>query len=810
MPAFGSQSRLWPVVTFVVTLFALCLLIALIAISVKKNPESIRTCGQSTGKDEGVVIEDVEPNKPGLFHDITTKELKSLRSYLESDPTINAIKLPDDGPLGPEALVRCYVSAVDLYLPVKAEAIAHLEEGHPPPPREALVVLFRGDKSPAVVEERVCGPLPDVASCRLVESSKRRNPVEFALRPFNMMEFGALIEVLLRGEVERRLGFLLRDSFGMSYANCEENPCLDFFTSPVSSGLLGDTQQRRLWVWAHYPVEFYILHPVDFALLAVMDKADPRTYSVDKVWYAGKLYNTVDELVSGYNSSSIPKVKLQMPKNGPDLFSSIHRRGEEEPLQSKRPPKLVEPDGKRYSLSNRQVNYLGWQFNFRMSSLSGPQLFDVRFKGDRIAYEISLQELVVVYSAHNAMHQVTDVADSAGYIGTMAKSLVPGADCPESSTFISNTLAGQLVKGPVHFPNVWCLFEHTSSLPLRRHLGYRFVHGSFYGGMMDSHLTLRTILTIGNYDYVLDFSFHQNGLMDVQVASTGYLMVSPYNAEDSPYGFRIQDHIIGNLHHHLFHFKVDMDVGSSTNNRYSTLEIHKDKTLLSTDRSITYYQTKINQSLKSKERDALYKFNFEKPAYHIVHNENNKTRFGEIKGYRLQLGGMSKQLLPENKNNERTFPWSRYQLVVTKYKEDERTSSSPYAMFDSKDPVVDFSRFTDDNDDIVDTDLVFWLSMGLHHIPRSEDLPLTSTTGTKISFSLMPFNYFPECPSMSSADAIRLDLHNDKKPNEGVRIQRYNGNEKDTCVIPAAGAYDKEIEDNPDSALESSKFLGLL
>ncbi|GFS00424.1 amine oxidase [Elysia marginata] len=325
-----------------------------------------------------------------------------------------------------------------------------------------------------------------------------------------------------------------------------------------------------------------------------------------------------------------------MPKNrnGPDAFSSIHRRGPDMQHQAQRPPALVEPDGKRYSLYNRQVSYLGWQFNLRMSTLSGPQLFDVRFRGDRIAYEISLQELVVIYSAHNPMHQVADVADSASYLGTMAKSLVPGADCPESSTFISNTLAGQLIKGPVRFPNVWCMFEHTSSLPLRRHMAYGFVHGSFYGGMMDSHLTLRTVLTFGNYDYVVDFSFHQNGLMDVQIASTGYLMVSPYSKEDSNYGFRVQDHIIGNLHHHLFHFKVDMDVGGSTENRYSTLDIHKDKTLLTSDRRVTYYQTKIKQSLKSKERNALYKYNFEKPAYHIVHNNNNKTRFDEMRGYR--------------------------------------------------------------------------------------------------------------------------------------------------------------------------------
>lgn len=63
---------------------------------------------------------------------------------------------------------------------------------------------------------------------------------------------------------------------------------------------------------------------------------------------------------------------------------------------------------------------------------------------------------------------------------------------------------------------------------------------------------------------------------------------------------------------------------------------------------------------------------------------------------------MSYQPLPENSGNEATASWSRYQLAATKFKDWERTSSSCYGMFDSLDPVVNFTNFLADNESIVD------------------------------------------------------------------------------------------------------------
>ena len=77
----------------------------------------------------------------------------------------------------------------------------------------------------------------------------------------------------------------------------------------------------------------------------------------------------------------------------------------------------VEPDGKRYTINHRHVSYLHWEFDIRLSALTGPQIYDVRFQGDRIAYELGLSEIAVYYSGDSPVQRVTDFVDSGALIG---------------------------------------------------------------------------------------------------------------------------------------------------------------------------------------------------------------------------------------------------------------------------------------------------------------------------------------------------------------------------------------------------------
>jgi hypothetical protein len=56
-----------------------------------------------------------------------------------------------------------------------------------------------------------------------------------------------------------------------------------------------------------------------------------------------------------------------------------------------------------------------------MATVKGPQLYDIRFKNERIAYELSLQEIAVFYSGHKPTDVLAHYLDGLELIGLLAK-----------------------------------------------------------------------------------------------------------------------------------------------------------------------------------------------------------------------------------------------------------------------------------------------------------------------------------------------------------------------------------------------------
>ena len=460
-----------------------------------------------------------------------------------------------------------------------------------------------------------------------------------------------------------------------------------------------------------------------------------------------------------------------MQKRGKPLFPH--------PLRG---PTLTEPSGRRFAVKGRKISYMQWQFNVRIRSSAGPALFDVRYNGTRIAYEIGVHEGASQYSGFSPMqtHQFIDSTFGLGYSNW---ELVPGIDCPETAVFLDS----------VHFvgahasmqrKNSICIFENNLQIPLRRH---REVDGAgfssrpkFFEGLTDQALVVRVISTPYNYDYIFDFVFHQSGTIKVSTTASGYVQATHYVKEEYKYGFLHFPETTGTIHDHYILYKVDLDI-AGTKNSYQTLDV--------VTKNLTNYQWEpgtyrmmktIERNTKSTEKEAVLHYNFDQPKYLIVHNENAKNRYGNPRGYRVQPLLMVKQKFPDNYFPTKGSPWTKYQLAITKQRDNERFGSSIYNQYSLSDPVFDFDSFIRNNENITNQDLVAWLTVGGLHIPNTEDIPTTVTAGNSYSFYLKPYGYFDEDPTMGAREAVHIS----KKKDGTYQTETFGIPEHSSCPIP--------------------------
>ncbi|ESP03629.1 hypothetical protein LOTGIDRAFT_137098, partial [Lottia gigantea] len=704
--------------------------------------------------------------KIGPFTEITREETKLIINFLKSN---KSLKITDPQRAGVSSNV---IHSIELKLAPKKKVLEHLDNKGDLPPRVATVSLFRADVIPPIVEEYEVGPLPGIEYARVVNTTARKTKIPFHVRPFSMAEFRPIYQRVLP-LVSKKARKLLNESYGAVYGNCGKK-CLKFSMTPISSAFLAKGE-RKAWFWFAYDLEFYTLHPLDFQFLVDMSDIHPGKWKVQNVWYASKLYPSLDDLLEKYEKNQTNKTRVSYPQEDiKDIPTSLHLRGEESfPRLDQEAPRQYEPNGPRYTVRGNQVQYMKWQFTYRLSPTVGIQLFDVRHAGERIVYELSMQEIAVLYTAHNPASSMLYFADSAGLFGTRTRGLVPGIDCPSYANYQDIEIYAANNGGQRRLRNAVCIFEQNNLMPLRRHRAYGKID-SFFGGLLDNTLVLRIVISVINYDYVYDFVFHNNGAIEVKVASTGYLASGFYTPAEEPYGTRIRKNVVAHLHHHLFHFKADIDV-KGTSNRFSTWSIKtENKTDEWSSRPNNWHsQTKIKKSLKQTESSAAYRYNFNHPKYLLFSNANKTDNLGNVKSYRLKISGMSKMKLPVNQGFEPSVSWSRYQMAVTKQKDEEYTSSSVYAMWDATDPVVNFQKYLDDDENIVDEDLVSWITLGTYHIPQTEHMPNTPTVGGHLTFLITPFNYYSEDPSMASRDAIRIDPKDKRRPLAGANVTRY-------------------------------------
>ena len=656
-----------------------------------------------------------------------------------------------------------YIYAVNDYLPNKKDVLKWLDKGGNRPTKKARVVVFHGKTRK--VEDYLVSLTPRPGNLERAFSSRTKGKgLSWKSRPVcNVVESPAVMKYVIQ-QLET-----IKDIYFASFTNNLCKKITDCFYANIAPRTVLNAQNdgdRHLVVWffasPKYVADYY-MYPLPLYMV-LSNRHNTYNYTTVAVYYNNTKFDSLSDLANEYHKPG-SKVPFTFPKNvekqvdayGSPRYVSDMKSADEE----QRPPQQYYPDGARFTVAGSHVEWLGWAFDIHFRTLTGLQIFDVKYKKERIAYELSMQDIIVMYSGNPPDDFFKNYFDNGWSIGRYNLPLVRGIDCPADAIYLNSTVyAVGEDKGTV-LKDAACVFEHRNAIPLRRHYSVKFYEWGYrYAfSMPDSVLIVRQILTLWNYDYIFDYEFHQNGAIEVKVSSTGYVAVtSNIGPSTVNRGLVINPDIntVANLHQHLFNFKLDLDIAGTENN-FKTIQFkkHGDQTDFSKN-SANWYQMVTEEEEIVKESKSALRYNFKEPKQYVVYNKNKALYAGssQNRGYRISSTGFSNVVLPDEwPMLKGAASWAKYQIGVTRFNENERTTASYFTQGDPFQPNINFDNFFADDDDLNNVDLVTWVSVGLHHLPTYEDLPVTTTSGKTLSISLIPFNYFKRDPSIHSRDA---------------------------------------------------------
>ena len=242
------------------------------------------------------------PDRSQLFADLSREELMAVMSFLTQKLGPDLVDAAQARPSD-----NC-VFSVELQLPPKAAALAHLDRGSPPPAREALAIVFFGGQPQPNVTELVVGPLPQPSYMRDVTVERHGGPLPYYRRPVLLREYLDIDQMIFDRELPQAAGVL---HHCCSYKQGGRN--LVILTAAPRGVQSGD---RATWFVLCYNISGSgtYLHPVGLELLVDHKALDPAQWTIQKVFFQGRYYESLAQLEEQFEAGQVNVVVI--PDNG--------------------------------------------------------------------------------------------------------------------------------------------------------------------------------------------------------------------------------------------------------------------------------------------------------------------------------------------------------------------------------------------------------------------------------------------------------------------------------------------------------------
>jgi primary-amine oxidase len=259
---------------------------------------------------------------------------------------------------------------------------------------------------------------------------------------------------------------------------------------------------------------------------------------------------------------------------------------------------------------------------------------------------------------------------------------------------------------------------------------------------------MRTIPSLGNYDYIIDWVLTEAGTIRIDVGITGIdqakgvrarTMADPTAPRDTAYGNLVAPNLVGVNHDHFLSFRLDVDIDGRANTLVRQRLVAQRLNGPGGRRSLWHV----------RDEDVAIEgpIHGDKPTgsdMWRIENPNRTNALGQHPGYELRGDHMSMSLLAADDLPQRRAGFSAAPLWVTAYNQKELYAAGPYP--NQSRGGDGLPAYVAQHRRVANADLVLWYTMGFHHVTRPEDWPVLTTLWHSVA--LVPYGFFDHNPAL--------------------------------------------------------------
>lgn len=411
-----------------------------------------------------------------------------------------------------------------------------------------------------------------------------------------------------------------------------------------------------------------------------------------------------------------------------------------------KPMKITQPNGGGFEVEGRLVKWQNWQFYVVLHPREGLVLYDVRYQdGERlrpIAYRLSLSEIYVPYGVADPNWEWRTAFDVGEYnLGTYAQTLEVNRDVPEHTHFF-DAVFGTDTGDTLEMDDTIGMYERDRGILWTRTDPSNYARDT--RGRRDLVLTWNA--WIGNYIYGFDWTFQQDGSIEVKVVLTGTTLNrgALHEAEESAPLVGVDEngtHVAAPNHQHFFSFRLDMDVDGTENIVAESNMGHIGKPGFKN--AFGAVETRLaDEGFRDANAASARHWEVSSATEHnAVHGHTT---------YAIEGGSYATPYSAEDYEPLLRAAFATHPFWVTRYRDGELYAAGEFP--NQGVAGAGLPSFVSPAEALpeVGTDVVVWHTIGISHVPRPEDYPVMPTE--TIGFKLVPHGFFDRNPALDAQE----------------------------------------------------------